>query len=941
MKSKSSKGIVWLWTLLAILFPCAGSLAVLPPTSSALSNFDRRTDGRTNEDSSATVQAAEKQLRLRLPKVQVSFDPVSRAPKFISTDGEFLTGAGGQGKAVTSTTAARFAATDPYRPTKAFVQEHWELFGHGPEALDQARIKREFVTPHNGMRTVVWEQQVDGIPLFEASFISHTTRAGELVNVASQFLPNPVAAADLGVPGRAAAQAALKISARKATVLAAKNIEVQVDELSLVPEFRGDGADPEKQQLFQSAQLKGNAEVKLTWLPMDQSRLRLCWDVIVMSGRRGEMFRVLVDAQTGEVLVRHCLTDYISDATYRVYTSDSPSPLSPGYSTPVASQPSLTSRVLLTLPALDTNASPNGWINDGGNETLGNNVDAHTDLNADNIADLPRPQGSPARVFDFPLDLAQAPNTYANAAVVQLFYWNNFMHDKLYQLGFTEAAGNFQSNNFSRGGIGNDAVQADAQDGSGVNNANFSTPPDGSAGRMQMYLFSYPTPDRDGDLDAEIVIHEYTHGLSNRRVGGGVGISASQSAGMGEGWSDFYALTLLSEPDDNVNAFYAMGGYATYQLSGLTQNYYYGIRRYPYCTDISKNPLTFKDIDPAQASAHTGIPRSSIIGSTANEVHNMGEVWCMALREAWANLVAKYGWATGNQLILQLVTDGMNLSPANPNFLQARNAILQADQVNNGGVNQNELWAAFAKRGMGFTATSPSSSTTTGLHEAFDVPDSLTILPMPGVSANGSIGGPFSPGVMAFALTNAGSANLNWSLVSTSVWFAAFPTNGTLSPGSNLPVNVTVLPAANSLPAGSYVATMRFTNVTSGVGQTRTVTLNAVGLGMADDFDPGIDLSQWSSFGGVVGSTVLATNFGGFVSSPNSLWFGDEGTRHATTISINTAGGGAIAFAIRLSNGGGYPWENVDLPGEGIVFETSTNSGASWNLLGTYNTTVY
>ena len=158
-------------------------------------------------------------------------------------------------------------------------------------------------------------------------------------------------------------------------------------------------------------------------------------------------------------------------------------------------------------------------------------------------------------------------------------------------------------------------MQADAQDGGGFNNANFSTPPDGSPGRMQMYIFNGPTPDRDGDLDAEVVLHEYTHGLSNRRVGGGVGISALQSGGMGEGWSDFYALALLSEPGDDVNGNYASGGYATYQLGGLTQNYYFGIRRYPYSTDMSKNPLTFKDIDPAQASSHPGVPRSPIIGS--------------------------------------------------------------------------------------------------------------------------------------------------------------------------------------------------------------------------------------------------------------------------------------------------------------------------------------
>src|SRR5690606_34856349 len=111
-----------------------------------------------------------------------------------------------------------------------------------------------------------------------------------------------------------------------------------------------------------------------------------------------------------------------------------------------------------------------------------------------------------------------------------------------YDLGFTEAAGNFQTDNFGRGGLGGDPVQADAQDGLDLtdpfhqNNANMSTPPDGFSPRMQMYKFSGPNPDRDGDLDAEVILHEHAHGLSNRRVGGGMGLSTLQSVGMGEGW---------------------------------------------------------------------------------------------------------------------------------------------------------------------------------------------------------------------------------------------------------------------------------------------------------------------------------------------------------------------------------------------------------------------
>ena len=327
--------------------------------------------------------------------------------------------------------------------------------------------------------------------------------------------------------------------------------------------------------------------------------------------------------------------------------------------------------------------------------------------------------------------------------------------------------------------------------GSTRNNANFSTPPDGSPGRMQMYLFTGVTPNRDGDLDAEVMLHEYTHGLSNRRVGGGVGISALQSAGMGEGWSDFYAETLLSEAGDDVNAVYANGGYVTYLLSGLTQNYYFGIRRYPYCTDTNKNPLTFKDIDTAQASAHTGIPRSPIVGTSATEVHNMGEVWCVTLWQARANLIAKYGWAVGNQLILQLVTDGMNLSPANPNFLQARDGILQADQVDNAGANLTELWAAFAKRGMGKSATSPASSTTTGLVEAYDVPFPPLRLLAP---TNATEGDGVLTGAGQVQLPFVPATNVTISLSSSKTSEATLPPTVTVPAGqTNVAFDVTII----------------------------------------------------------------------------------------------------------------------------------------------------
>ncbi len=829
------------------------SRAATAPTRAKLADIDRRTAERGPAAKlpaeSAPAAAA---LRGRLPGLTIEADAITGAPRLIQSPRGFLTGPDGEGAGVAEVAARAVAKTEDLRAVKTFLTEHRALFGHGPEALATAVKKRDFTDAHNGLRTVTWQQVVDGIPVFEALLKAHVTARGELVNIGSGWVRDGAAAADAGTRNRAAAIAAPAISAAEALARAAGSVGDVVKAEDIRP-----AADPEgvaRRQAF-TAPVLSDATAEYVWLPMAAGEMRLCWQTIFSSRSRSEMFLAEVDAVTGEVLLRRCLTEYISDASYRVYTSDSPAPLSPGYATPIATPPATVARALVTTPALNPTASPNGWIDDGVNETRGNNVDAHTDTNADNSPDLPRPQGSPARVFDFALDLAQAPSGYKDAAVTQLFYLCNVIHDRFYALGFTEAAGNFQTNNFSRGGLGNDAVQADAQDGSGTDNANFSTPPDGSAGRMQMYVFTGPTPDRDGDLDAEIVIHEYTHGLSNRLVGGGVGISALQPSGMGEGWSDFYGLCLLSEATDNVDGNYAAGAYASYLLTtSHTASYYYGIRRYPYTTDLTKNPLTYQDIDPGKAGAHAGIPLSPLFStsnSNASEVHNQGEVWCVTLWEMRANLVRKHGFATGNNLALQLVTDGMKLAPANPTFLQARDAILQADLVLTSGANRNEMWAAFAKRGMGASATGPVSSTTTGVVENFDIPDDLGVSPSGVVSVTGTVGGPFP--AATYTLINSGTAVVNWTVVDSQPWLAVTPAGGTLAAGATVAVAASFNTASRSLRSGSYAAALTFTNTTSNVVQTRTLNLAVEPFTetiFADGFESGtLDPARWTASG--------------------------------------------------------------------------------------------
>ena len=802
-------------------------------------DFDHRGNGGVTAGQRQGLTA----IRQSAPDLQVRFDKLTGAPRSIMSRRGFLTGPDGIGKTVSAQAAAGLAADDPNRATKAFLQEHRQLFGHGPEALAAARVLRDDTTAHNGLHTMVWQQEVDGIPVFEATLVSHVTRKGELVSISSGFLPDLASAAARYQSNRSAVQSAPQINGAAAICAVVKGFGTKLAVAELKPLAAATGA--EQRQRFEPVKnAVGRSSAGLTWLPMSRDELRLCWDVTVTVHAAGGMFRALVDAQTSEVWLRRSLTRDISAASYRVFTNDSPTPFSPGYNSPQTNQPALASRTLVTLAALDTNASPAGWINDGDNETLGNNVDAHTDWDFNDEPDLPRPS-SPTRVFDFSMDLTtQDPTNYSDAAVVQLFYLCNWMHDRLYQLGFTESAGNFQTDNFGRGGLGGDALSADAQDGEDVNNANMSTPPDGEPPLMQMYIFSGSSPRRDGDLDAEVVLHEYTHGLTWRLVGGGQGLGTSQSDGMGEGWSDFYALALLSQPTDNVNGCYAAGAYATYKLGGPsdTANYYFGIRRYPYSTSLTNNPLTFNDIDLNQADhCSSGAPfHTSQFGSCADDVpysdeaHNQGEVWCSILWETRAAMIAKYGASAGNELILQLVTDALKLTPFQPNFTDARDAILLADDVDIGGANREELWAAFAKRGLGASAWSPDSTITEGVIESFDLPDDLFIQPNVGFVASGPSGGPFKNASTNLMLTNIGTAALTWSLASAPAWLDVIPANGVLTPGgAATSVAVTLNANADSLPSGVTEGSLVFTNQTSGRTQQR---LFKVRVNLPDNF---------------------------------------------------------------------------------------------------------
>lgn len=290
--------------------------------------------------------------------------------------------------------------------------------------------------------------------------------------------------------------------------------------------------------------------------------------------------------------------------------------------------------------------------------------------------------------------------------VVNIFYFCNYMHNFFYRLGFDEAAGNFQTVNVSGLGLGGDHVLACAHPKYVPGTANMLTPVDGKNPIMNMGLVN--STKRHTALDSDVVFHEYVHGVTNRLVGGRMNeraLDQRQSRGMGEGWSDYFALTIqnYNKAEEKV----VTGDWVTGNPSG--------IRQFPYDENF---PDHFGDIGR---------------GRYVRE-HNIGEIWCATLMQMNRNLGAELGSAElGHQLAWQIVVDGLKLTPANPSFLDARDAILLAldDLKDANRLSEDEYkkartgaWSAFSKFGMGPNASSFRASLQ-GIVADFDLPEDL------------------------------------------------------------------------------------------------------------------------------------------------------------------------------------------------------------------------
>jgi hypothetical protein len=638
------------------------------------------------------------------------------------------------------------------------------------------------------------------------------------------------------------------------------------------------------------------ARVKPVWFRVAGSLLPAYYIEVQMRdaapSRGTDYYAYVVGATDGRVLFRHNQTAEVA-FSYRVYAETGganlpwPGPNARnGYPHPTATPDGYQGPVvpanLVTLESAPFSKN-DPWLAPGATKTIGNNVEAYSDsatptgfgpVAADECnVSLPvdgdmHACTNGANSFDYAYDTNLPPTanrTQVMAAVTNLFYMVNYLHDWYYDAGFDEASGNAQAANYGRGGLASDNVLAEAQDFSGTNNANMTTPADGARPRMQVFLWSsgvtlakvnapaaisgtkqsgtadfgaqafdfsndlvvalddanatgptttdgctpftnaaavagkiavvdrgvctfvvkvknaqnagavgavivnnvapgitnmagddasitipavlIPLADgnairaqlaaaatvnmrmarkssvpREGGLDNATIAHEWGHYISNRLVANSNGLVAQPARGLGEGFADFHALLLLvKEADKNLPANANFNGTysdSSYPVSGpdfapdvLDNSFYFGLRRYPYSNDMTKNPLTLRHITDGVALP-TSAARSPKNGSALNsEVHNSGEIWASMLWECYGNLLRdtpRLTFAEAQDRMKKYLVAGYKLTPTDPTFVTARDALLAAIKVRDP-ADHDLCLHGFAKRGNGIGAVAPDS----------------------------------------------------------------------------------------------------------------------------------------------------------------------------------------------------------------------------------------
>jgi Fungalysin metallopeptidase (M36)/Fungalysin/Thermolysin Propeptide Motif len=643
---------------------------------------------------------------------------------------------------------------------KTYLDDNLSKYKLTKSDVKDMTVSSSYLSPTTGWYHIYFNQTYQNVEVYNA-LLNVTMKNNEIVQANSTFEENLA----IRLMGLNANNLQGTLTPVQAIERVAQHLNLSSNGVNKIQEISLNFGAVSKGKYSDSGLSKENIEVKLYWLPYEYgeegkrfTKLALAYSVRFATKDDKNIWNVHVDVNTGNILrevdeVIHC--DFgvphrdgepqFGDESHKGHSHArqeviSNLPLAPNqynvFDYPLES-PSHGARTIVTSPYsrfVPTGTGPgttNGWHNDGTTDyttTRGNNVFAKEDLANDNETTIGASPTSATLDFNYPY--TQAINTSTanlDAAITNLFYWNNVMHDVLWRYGFDEPSGNFQKDNQGRGGAGNDFVFADAQDGSGTDNANFSTPVDGANGRMQMFIWSNtgsPTYQPDSDFDNGVIAHEYGHGWSTRLTGGPANSSCLQNAEQGgEGWSDYIALMTVTKWD-------------TLRPNLASANIPRGIGTYV----IGQNPRTGGGIRPFRYSYDkTNVNNLVTYGGVQNTIlfsqpHGIGSIWATMIWDMTWEIILQDGVIgsgniydvpaniadyRGNIAALKLVNEGLRLQPCSPSFVQARDAIFQADQLLFNGRYRCAIGKAFARRGLGYLASSGATTNDRAVKEDF------------------------------------------------------------------------------------------------------------------------------------------------------------------------------------------------------------------------------
>jgi len=436
--------------------------------------------------------------------------------------------------------------------------------------------------------------------------------------------------------------------------------------------------------------------------------------------------------------------------------------------------------------------------------------------------------------------------------------------------------------------------------------------------------------ERDGDLDNGIVAHEWGHYMHHRLSN----CVSGPCNGMSEGWGDFNALLLMLREGENRDGVYAMGPYAL--ADGTPDTAYFGIRRFPYSTDRTKNALSFRHIGDENPLPTTtpGFP-----GGPNSEVHNTGEIWATMLWDVLNVLADEHGVVVARRRMTDYMVGGLLLSPRNPSFTEARDAILAAASALDTD-DMTLMAAAFAGRGAGSCAVSPpiTSATNAGVVESGTL---AAILQVGGVSLtddgiscdHDGILDPGESGQLRVTVANNGL----FSADDVSV------TATTASPGVRIgtPLQIpTVAPHSSlslSIPVTLLATAPRNTSIAITVHVAGLNTCTRDGITVALSVPTGIDevaaastidhvqttITPWTKTGtGAADLWSVATDTTG-----NKSWFGRNLATTSDTQLVSPAllASATEPFVVKFLHA-----FDLESRFDGGVIELSTNGGMTW-----------